>query len=156
MDEEPPLAKRVSLVLIALCLLSLFLTKMASADRVWPCYYYGTPEDGHEGSQTAFATWHSAPRWLPLEVKSDWQGVAVQGYAPGAIIRLTIVDLPGWASDELRDELIGRSVLAVVADRPGGDYVDCWVSVFGRLTGGRMWVGKVYVTVRKMQKGRRQ
>jgi len=150
MDEEPPLMKRAALVLIALCLLSPFLTKTVSADSMWPCYYYGTAEDGHEGSPTAFASWHSVPWWLPLEVKPNWFGVAAQGYAPGTIVRLTIVDLPEWASEKLRKALIGRSILAIVADRPGGDYVDCWPRTFSRLTDGRMWVGLVYVAVREI------
>jgi len=142
----------LGLLFTAICLLSPFLSKMAwagGAHHYRDCYYYGTEQDGHLGKPTAFADWRdgSVPGWLPLEVRDDWPGVAVRGLRPGAVVRLTVVDLPGWAGDELRAELVGRSILAVVADRPGGDYVDCWPLTFSRLTGGRTWVGKVYVEI---------
>jgi len=156
MDKKHPLLTRTLVILVLFCLLPPFLSKTAIAEGVWPCYYYGTFEDGHEGKPTAFASWHSVPRWLPLEVRPDWPGVAVQGYPPGTFVRLTIEGLPGWASEELREALIGRSVVAVVADRPGGDYVDCWPTTFARLTGGRMWVGLVYVAVEEVGKGKWQ
>lgn len=111
-----------------------------------PCYYYGTEDDGHLGRPTAFASWW-APPVIPLEVRGDWLGVALAGYRPGTRVRITVMALPSWAWDELEDVVVGRSVLAVVADRPGGDYCDTWPATFRVLTGGRMWIGKVYVEI---------
>lgn len=110
-----------------------------------PLYYYGTEGDGHLGRETAFATWWSPPQ-VPLTVCPWWPGIALNGWPPGARVRITVVGLPRWAVSwpELAS-VIGNSTIAYVADRPGGEYGDAWLATFQQLA--PLWVGKLYVMV---------
>ncbi len=103
------------------------------------CTWYGL---GHLGRETAFASWWDKPA-IPLTVRDS----SLKGLAPGTWVRLTVMDLPSWAWPGLREEMIGKSVLAVVADRPGGCDCDMWPETFRRLSGGRLWVGRLEVEV---------
>lgn len=60
-----------------------------------------------------------------------------------------MVGLPAWAESwpEL-DRLIGRSTVAVVADRPGGQYADAWWITFWKLA--PPWVGVLYVEIEEV------
>jgi len=139
-------AFKILLALAFLVATLLFLVTNAVADPgSIPCYYYGFEE---EGKPTAFAESWQRPEWVSPFVRTDRMGIAVKDLRPGTIVRLRIVRLPSWADTwpELAD-LVGNTVLAVVSDRPGGDFVDCWPATWAALTGGRYWLGKVYVEV---------
>ena len=134
--------EKLLIVVLVLCL----FTITVNADTAIPCYFYGTLGDGHLYRPTAFASWYFPPD-IPLTVQPDFPGIALAGYAPGTLVKLTIVDLPDWAWEELRNELIGRSVIAAVADRPGGCVCDMWPQTFRLLSGNRLWIGLMYVTM---------
>ena len=135
---------------LAIVLVFLITANVVSADnpRI-PCYFYGNETDGHLWKETAFATWWWPPP-IPLIVRPDFMGIALAGYLPGTLVKIEIVGLPSWAWEALREELIGRAVVAVVADRPGGCACDMWPLTFSRLTGGRMWVGLLYVKITEL------
>lgn len=137
---------------IGLVLTFSMIVSVASADNPGiPCYHYGTETDGYLWKETAFATWWFPPP-IPLTVRPDFMGIALAGYLPGTLVEIGIVDLPFWAWEELREDLIGRTVIAVVADRPGlPTYADAWSMTFWALSGGRMWVGLLYVEITELQ-----
>jgi len=134
--------KRIGLALA----LALLMAGQASADGPLPLYHYGV-NDGHLGRPTAFADSWQRPVWVPDRVRDDWPGIALQDYPPGTRVRITVVAVPRWGRGWL-DHLVGRSTVAVVADRPGGDYADAWWLTFGRLA--PQWVGKLYVRVERL------
>ena len=153
MTTEEIIQPSQSLAIVLVIALSIIpiMPSMVSADSpVLPCYFYGTETDGYLGKATAFATWWFPPN-IPLVVRDDYLGIALAGYEPGTRVELTIVDLPDWAWEELREELIGRKVIAVVTDRPGSPaYADTWPATFWALSGGRMWVGKLLIQVQAL------
>ncbi len=144
MDEPPLLIRCVMLAVVVLMLLG---PGIAVADPgPTPLFHYGIG-DGHLYRPTAFAESWTRPDWVPDRVLRDWPGIALAGLAPGTRVRITVVGLPGWAASwpEL-DDVIGRSTIAYVSDRPGENwYGDAWPVTFLALTNGRLWVGKLYV-----------
>ena len=137
--------------MIVLVIAFSIVPSVVSANNPIPCYFYGTETDGYLGKATAFATWWFPPN-IPLAVRDDYLGIALAGYEPGARVELTVVDLPDWAWEGLREELIGRKVIAVVTDRPGSsEYVDAWPATFWALSGGRMWIGQLFVQIQVLR-----
>ena len=126
----------------------IILPCQVSADMEYAVlFWYGCEADGHLGRPTAFASWYEPPS-IPLVVRADWPGIALHGYAPGTRVRITVVGLPEWTTSwpELSG-IVGNSVTAYVADRPGGEYGDAWPATFLALTNGRLWIGKLYVEI---------
>ena len=111
-----------------------------------PLFHYGTG-DGNLHQPTAFAKSWMRPDWVPDRVLKDWPGIALAEYPPGTKVQITVVGLPKWAASwpEL-DNVIGRSTIAYIADRPGASwYGDAWGWTFNQLA--PHWVGKLWVEV---------
>ena len=137
-------------ICLAVVILTLLLVQSASADECTTLFWYGGGSDGHLGSATAFADRWDRPTWLWRKVRDDRLGIALCGYEPGAVVRITVITVPGWASTwpEL-DAVIGRSTIAYVADRPGECwYADAWLLTFGRLA--PLFVGKLHVKIERL------
>lgn len=86
---------------------------------------------------------------MPSVVCKYWPGIALSSLPPGTAVRITVIGLPTWADTwpEL-DDIVGNTAVAFVADRPGEDwYADAWPVVFKALSGDRLWVGRLYVSI---------
>jgi len=142
-DELIPIMR---VMILALVLVLLWPAPVVADDGVVPLFWYGSTNDNHLGRETAFASWWEPPD-IPLVVRDDWPGVALNGWAPGTWVWITVVGVPEWGRGWLDEQLVGNSILAVVADRPGGEYGDAWPETFSALTNGRLWIGKLYVEI---------
>jgi hypothetical protein len=149
MDDDPLPIARIASLAIALMLL---WPALVVADDGITLYWYGDESDGHLGRETAFASWYCPPTNVPLTVRADWLGIALNDFRPGAEMIITVVGMPAWARTwpEL-EEVIGNTVVAYVADRPGGEYGDAWRATFSALTNGRLWIGKLYVEIEEVK-----
>jgi len=137
----------VIVFILAVVLAALLARRVEAASEHMPLFWYGSEGDGKLGAPTAFADRWDRPTWLWDTVRDDRPGVALAGYAPGTWVRITVISMPSWASSwpEL-EGVVGRSVVAVVADRPGASwYADAWPLTFRRLA--PLWVGKLYVRI---------
>jgi len=134
------------LAILVLALALIWPAPVMADDGIVSLYWYGADSDCHLGRETAFASWWEPPS-IPLLVRDDWHGVALNGLAPGAWVRITVVGVPEWGRGWLDEKLIGNFTLAVVADRPGGEYGDAWPATFSALTNGRLWIGKLQVKI---------
>lgn len=134
------------LTLTLIVLLTMAAKETGADPGIMPLFHYGIG-DGKLGAPTAFAESWMRPSWVPDVVRRDWPGVAISDLPPGTAVRMTVVGLPSWADTwpELND-VIGNTVVAFVADRPGEDwYCDAWWEVFGKLA--PHWVGRVDVRI---------
>lgn len=155
MTEPPPPPHIIIAGVLSLALVVVPVSVYANPGPIpIPLYWYGTDDDGDLYRSTAFASWHEPPPNVPLTVRPDWRGVALNGWVPGARVRITVVNQPTWTATwhEL-DDVVGRSTIAYVADRPGGDFGDAWPATFQELA--PLWVGRLEVVVESAEREQR-